>query len=222
MGALLDCVELGSENADWSIIWLHGLGADGHDFEPIVPELRLPESLAVRFIFPHAPVRPVTLNGGMAMRAWFDLAALSEDAPFDREGYEATRQEVLKLVARENSRGVTTDHIILAGFSMGGAVSLGTGMSLDEKLAGIIGLSTFLFPAEHTGLEASDANRDTPVFMAHGEYDPVVPLQFGQSTHRQLQEQGMQVEWKTYAMPHAVCPEEIADIREWLVARMQG
>lgn len=220
MGELLDCVELGSENADWSVIWLHGLGADGHDFEPIVPELRLPASLAVRFIFPHAPVRPVTLNNGMPMRAWFDLTALSRDAPFDREGFEATRREVLKLIARENERGVAGDHIILAGFSMGGAVALGTGMALEEKLAGIMGLSTFLFPEDRTGLAVTAANRDTPVFMAHGQQDPVVPLAFGKSTCRQLESQGMPVEWHEYAMPHAVCPEEIADLREWLLARM--
>ncbi|MDX1442581.1 MAG: carboxylesterase [Gammaproteobacteria bacterium] len=219
MADRLETVELGAEEAQWSVIWLHGLGADGHDFEPIVPELRLPDSLAVRFIFPHAPVRPVTLNGGMPMRAWFDLSALSQDAPFDHEGYGATREAVIELIRRENERGVPTECIVLAGFSMGGAVSLGVGMALDEELAGIMGLSTFLFPAEKTGLEAHAANQDTPVFMAHGQYDPVVPIDFGKTTRRQVEEQGMTVEWHEYAMPHAVCPEEIAAISDWLKKR---
>lgn len=220
MARHFDTVELGAQAPEWSVIWLHGLGADGHDFEPIVPELRLPESLAVRFIFPHAPVRPVTLNGGMPMRAWFDLTALSQDAPFDREGFDETRDGVLQLIQRENERGVPTERIVLAGFSMGGAVSLGVGMSLDERLAGIMGLSTFLFPAEKTGLEVHEANRNTPVFMAHGQHDPVVPLEFGKATRAQVESLGMEVEWHEYPMPHAVCPEEIAAISEWLQQRL--
>lgn len=222
MSKLLECVELGSDKPEWSVIWLHGLGADGHDFEPLVPELDLPESLAVRFVFPHAPVRPVTLNNGMPMRAWFDLADLSDEAAFDREGYEATRAEILKLIRRENERGVATDHIILAGFSMGGAVSLGAGMMLEEPLAGIVGLSTFLFPQKRTGLQPSDANRDTPVFMAHGQLDPVVSIALGETTCRQLESMGMAVEWHSYAMPHAVCAEEITELRRWLLERMQA
>jgi phospholipase/carboxylesterase len=219
MSELLECVELGPEKAEWSVIWLHGLGADGHDFEPLVPELRLPDGMAVRFVFPHAPMRPVTLNGGMPMRAWFDLSALNVDAPFDRDGFEQARTDVMRLIARENERGVPTEKIILAGFSMGGAVALATGVMLEQTLAGIIGLSTFLFPPEKTGLQSAAANRTTPVFMAHGEYDPVVPLAFGEATRDQLLVMGHSIDWHVYGMPHAVCAEEIAELRIWLLAR---
>lgn len=218
MSDCLDAVEIGPKDATASIIWLHGLGADGHDFEPIVPELALPESLRVRFVFPHAPLRPVTLNGGMKMPAWFDISALSREAPLDTEGFEATRREIIKLIERENARGVATENIVLAGFSQGGAAALGAALQYPEKLAGIMGLSTFLLRGETMQLEPSAANRDTSIFMAHGEQDPVVPLALGDESRQWLLDNGYSVEWQTYAMPHSVCMEEIADIRNWLLS----
>lgn len=218
MSDYLGCVEIGPDDAAASIIWLHGLGADGHDFEPIVPELALPDSLRLRFVFPHAPRRPVTLNGGMEMPAWFDISALSREAPLDTEGFEATRQEIIKLIKRENERGVECRNIVLAGFSQGGAMALGTALQYPERLAGIMGLSTFLLRGETMHLDLAQANRNTPVFMAHGEQDPVVPLALGDQSRQWLADSGYRVEWRTYSMPHSVCMEEIADIRQWLMS----
>lgn len=215
--ALLECVEAGArDNAAASVIWLHGLGADGHDFEPIVPELRLPADLPVRFVFPHAPVRPVTLNGGMSMRAWYDIIALGGNAQQDAAGIRDSEQKVHALIRRENERGVPADRVVLAGFSQGGAIALHTGVRYPEKLAGIMGLSTYLPLADTVEAERSEANAGTPILMAHGTEDPVLPLQMGENSHAQLQQMGYSVEWHDYPMQHQVCLEEIQAISAWL------
>ena len=198
-----------------SVIWMHGLGADGHDFEPIVPELQV-DGAALRFVFPHAPVRPVTINGGIPMRAWFDVIGLERGTQQDEAGIRAAQQQIQTLIRRENERGVPTERILLAGFSQGGSVALHTGLRYPERLAGLIGLSTYL-PLDWTiDTESHDANRQTPVFLAHGTLDPLVDPSLGETTRTLLEERSYQVFWKTYPMPHAVCAEEIADLRTWI------
>ena len=198
---------------DASIIWLHGLGADGHDFEPIVPELPLPAGLRARFVFPHAPVQSVTINYGHVMPAWYDVYG---DGRQDADGIRVSQGRIEALIARERARGVSTRRIVLAGFSQGGAIALQTGLRHPERLAGILALSTYLPLAETLGAEANPANRDVPIFMAHGTEDPVIPLQRAAISRDQLRKLGHQVEWHEYPMPHAVCPEEIADVGAWL------
>jgi len=196
-----------------SVIWLHGLGADGHDFEPIVPELSLPVPL--RFVFPHAPVRPVTINGGMAMRAWYDIVSLDAEGRADADGVRASSALLEGLIEREKSRGVDAGSIVIAGFSMGGAVAINTALHTTEKLAGLMALSTYLpLPGELAGTTGS---RDLPIFMAHGSLDPMLPMQWGRLSADRLREAGFDVEWHEYPMAHAVCAEEIRDIREWLM-----
>lgn len=199
-----------------SVIWLHGLGADGNDFVPVVPELRLPDEIGARFIFPHAPVRPVTLNGGMPMPAWFDITGLDANARQDLEGLEATRVEVDALIEAENERGISTERIAVAGFSQGGAVALYAGLLHAQRLAGIMGLSTWLGRTGNVLDRVEAANRETPIFMAHGEQDPTVLIDFGRSSCESLREAGYNVEWHTYPMGHEVCMEEIRDIGRWL------
>jgi len=177
------------KNPTASIIWLHGLGADGNDFAPIVPELRLPKT-AIRFVFPHAPVRPVTINGGMRMRA--------------------------TLIARERERGTKAERLVLAGFSQGGAIALHTGLRHPERIAGVMALSTYVPVGEKLLPEASAANRNVPIFMAHGSNDPIIPLGRAEQSRGLLQSLGYPVEWREYRMPHSVCPEELADISAWL------
>jgi len=209
-------VEVGSAaggSVDASIIWLHGLGADGHDFEPIVPELPLPAGLRARFIFPHAPVQAVTINYGHVMPAWYDVYG---DGRQDADGIRASQARLEALIARERERGVATRRIVLAGFSQGGAIALQTGLRHSERLAGILALSTYLPLAETLGAEAAAAKRGVPIFMAHGTEDPVIPLQRAAISRDQLRKLGYQVEWHEYPMPHAVCPEEIADVGAWL------
>ena len=218
MAELLEAleVEVGSAaggSVDASIIWLHGLGADGHDFEPIVPELPLPAGLRARFIFPHAPVQAVTINYGHVMPAWYDVYG---DGRQDADGIRASQARLEALIARERERGVATRRIVLAGFSQGGAIALQTGLRHSERLAGILALSTYLPLAETLGAEAAAANRGVPIFMAHGTEDPVIPLQRAAISRDQLRKLGYQVEWHEYPMPHAVCPEEIADVGAWL------
>jgi len=199
-----------------AVIWLHGLGADGHDFEPIVPELVLPGERSLRFIFPHAPMRPVTLNGGYAMRAWYDITAIDRRAPEDESGIRASQAAIETLIRRENARGIASARIVLAGFSQGGAMALFTGTRYAEPLAGIMGLSCYQVLAKRFDTERVAANQSTPVFLAHGTQDPVVPPQLGEEACRQLKAAGYAVEWHTYSMPHAVCPQEVADIGAWL------
>jgi len=203
-------------NPQASVIWLHGLGADGHDFEPIVPELVRPSERALRFIFPHAPVRPVTLNGGYAMRAWYDIIALDRRTAEDESGIRASQVLVTEFMRRENARGIATEHIVLAGFSQGGAMALYSGTRYPERLAGIIGLSCYQLLAERFAAERLPANQATPIFLAHGTQDPVVAPAWGEAACRQLQAAGYTVEWHAYSMPHSVCPQEIADIAAWL------
>lgn len=216
MTTLPECVEVGGDNADHSIIWLHGLGADGNDFVPIVPELQLPASLQVRFVFPHAPVRPITINGGMPMRAWFDIRQLDLKGIDEPEGIAESQAIAEGLIAREQQRGVAADHIILAGFSQGGAIALQTGLRYADRLAGIMALSTWLPMRERLVAEQSDANRKTSIFMAHGSMDPMVPQALGEVSRDHLLANDYNVNWHSYPMQHQVCMEEINDIGRWI------
>ena len=200
---------------DAAVIWLHGLGADGHDFEPVVPELRLPPSLAVRFVFPHAPVRPVTINNGMRMRAWYDILQLGGGKE-DEAGIRASQQLLENLVARENARGIAPRRVVLAGFSQGGAIALQTALRHRERLAGTLALSTYLPLAAKLDAECSAAGRELPIFMAHGTHDPMIPPDHARRSRDTLVALGYPVEWREYPMPHSVCAQEIADIAAWL------
>ncbi|MDH3282781.1 MAG: alpha/beta hydrolase [Gammaproteobacteria bacterium] len=206
---------------EYAVIWLHGLGADGHDFEPIVPALKIPTDPVVRFVFPHAPMRPVTINGGMVMRAWYDITGMEMVRNEDTAGIEQSAAQVRSLIAEQNRDGIPTARIILAGFSQGGAIALHTGLRYAEPLAGIMALSTYVPLKERLAQDATAANLGTPVFMAHGTYDPVIPLALGDESRKLLQQLGYAVEWRTYPMQHAVNPEEIDDIGRWLRARME-
>ena len=203
-------------NPQAAVIWLHGLGADGHDFEPIVPELVQRSERALRFVFPHAPMRPVTLNAGYVMRAWYDIIAIDRRAAEDESGIRASQALITELIRRENGRGIATERIVLAGFSQGGAMALYSGTRYAERLAGIIGLSCYQLLAGRFAAERDPANQATPIFLAHGTEDPVVPPALGEATCRQLQAAGYAVEWHAYSMPHSVCPQEVADIAAWL------
>ena len=197
-----------------AVIWLHGLGADGHDFEPIVPELELPKP--VRFVFPHAPVRPVTVNNGMRMRAWYDIFQLgSTSGSFreDEEGLRASQKLVDEMI---RAQGLPPEKIVLAGFSQGGAIVLQAGLRYPERLAGIMALSCYLPIASTVGAERSEANRSVPIFMAHGRFDDIIPIQRAQASREALEKMGYAVEWHEYPMPHSVCAEEIAHISEFL------
>jgi phospholipase/carboxylesterase len=212
---ILDSIEIETAKSPTaSVIWLHGLGADGNDFAPIVPALQLPRT-AIRFVFPHAPVQPVTINAGMRMRAWYDIhdGAIRRE---DESGVRASQKLVEALMAREKERGVAANRMVLAGFSQGGAIALHTGLRHDERIAGIMALSTYLPIADKFSAEAAAANRDTPIFMAHGSYDPVIAIERAQESCALLQSLGYAVEWREYPMPHSVCPEEVADIGAWL------
>jgi phospholipase/carboxylesterase len=214
---LLPAVEIETApDAGASVIWLHGLGADGNDFVPVVPELRLPASLPVRFVFPHAPVRPVTINNGMRMRAWYDISAADLARRADLAGVRASRAQLEALIGRENARGVPSRRIVLAGFSQGGAIALYTGVRYAERLAGIIALSTYLVDGDTLAVEASAANRALPIFMAHGTADPIVRYQWGEASRRALDAAGHRVEWHSYRMEHSVCLEEIVALGAWL------
>ncbi len=208
-------IETGSDLSG-SVIWLHGLGADGHDFEAIVPELRLPESLSLRFVFPHAPVRPVTINAGMAMRAWYDIVSLDRDGPVDEAGITDSSAILDALIDREVERGIDAGNILVAGFSQGGAIAINTALRSTRKLAGLMALSSWL--ALPGALEGDNLDTSTPVFIAHGQFDPMVPLQYGRTSADKLIEAGFNVEWHDYPMAHAVCADEISDIRTWLLS----
>jgi phospholipase/carboxylesterase len=199
-----------------SVIWMHGLGADGHDFEPIVPEIVRPDERPLRFVFPNAPVRPVTINNGYAMRAWYDIAGIDRHSQQDEKGIRASDEIVRALIRRENERRIPTERIVIAGFSQGGAMSLMTGPRYPEKLAGIMALSCYMLLASKLEAERSSANQATPIFMAHGIQDPVVPYALGDESRQLLEKLGYAVEWHRYPMPHSVCPEEVADIAAWL------
>lgn len=220
MPALLPAVEHETAASPrYSVIWLHGLGADGHDFAPIVPELMAVDWPALRFVFPHAPVQPVTVNGGMPMRAWYDIVGFDLLARQDEAGVRASIAAVEVLIARENERGVPDERIVLAGFSQGGAIALAAGLRHAKRLAGIVALSTYLPIADTLAAERSAANADVPIFQAHGTFDPVVIPPRGSDSRDLLQRLGYHVEWHDYPMAHAVCAEEIADLRTWLGRR---
>ncbi len=199
-----------------SVILLHGLGADGHDFVSIVPQLELPAGRAVRFLFPHAPMRPVALNQGLRMRAWYDIVQLSIDAPEDAAGMVRSAERIAGYIARENERGVSSHRIVLAGFSQGGALALYAGLRHTSKLGGVLALSTYLALRGRIAQEASEANRTTPILMCHGHYDPVLPFPIGCASRDELRRLGHPVEWKAYDMQHEVCGAEIRDIARWL------
>ena len=208
----MQAVEINSAaNPQAAVIWLHGLGADGHDFEPIVPELRLTKP--VRFVFPHAPVRPVTLNQGMRMRAWYDILQLGA-GPEDDAGVRASQKLVDELIAAEKKRGMTK--IVVAGFSQGGAIALQTALRYPERLAGVLALSTYLPLNASLQAERSAANREVPIFMAHGQYDDVIPLTRAEQSRQILERLDYKVEWHVYPMAHSVCPEELDDISAFL------
>jgi phospholipase/carboxylesterase len=208
-------VETGKEPTG-AIIWMHGLGADGHDFEPVVPELVRPDERALRFVFPNAPVRPVTINGGYAMRAWYDIVGIDRHSAQDEAGIRASDALVRALIQRENERGIPTGRIALAGFSQGGAMALFSGTRYAEKLAGIMALSCYMVVATKFEAERVPANQETPIFLAHGTQDPVVPYQLGLDTRQLLEKSGYAVEWHNYVMPHSVNAQEVADIAAWV------
>ena len=217
LGKTLDTVEIEPKAAvRASVIWMHGLGADAHDFEPIIPELRLPAESGVRFVFPNAPVRAVTVNGGMRMRAWYDIKGADLPRDEDNAGIRESERNIQALIRREVKRGLPVERIVLAGFSQGGAIALHTGLRYPERLAGIIGLSCYMLLADSLARERHPANQEIPIFMAHGAYDPVVPFQLGHAAFRQLQTLDYDVEWNEYPMQHQVVWEEIWAIGEWL------
>jgi len=209
-------------NPEYAVIWLHGLGADGSDFVPVVPELGLAESPAVRFIFPHAPYMPVTCNGGYVMRAWYDIISLdSNSRRIDEAGIVASRETLRRLIERENGRGIAVDRIFLAGFSQGGAVAYTTALTHPEKLAGIIALSTYIPSPDLLTEESASPNRNIPIFAAHGTADDVVSPTLGLAARNLLLERGYAVEWHEYPMPHSVCLEEVWAIGRWLGEQMR-
>jgi phospholipase/carboxylesterase len=202
--------------ASASVIWLHGLGADGHDFVPIVPELKLPPSPGVRFVFPHAAVRPVTLNMGMRMRAWYDIRTLTAEGRADEEGLRESIVHVGGLIAAERTLGIAPGRIVIAGFSQGGAVALHAALRHPEPLAGVLALSCYLPLQATLATEATEANRPTPILMCHGTQDPVLPLPLGLMARDWLRAAGYRVDWKEYPMQHQVCLPEIQDVAAWL------
>ncbi len=220
---LLEHVEITTgTNPAGTVIWMHGLGADGWDFVPIVKELGLPENLALRFIFPHAPMRPVTLNDGHVMRAWYDIAKTELQRMTDEKGIRESQKQIEAFIARERERGIASDKIVLAGFSQGGAIALQTGLRHAEPLAGILALSTYLALAGSLAAEAAAANKSMPIFMAHGTEDPVVPIELAETSRDTLKSHGYNVRWADYPMQHSVCMEEVSAIGEWLTERFKS
>ena len=217
----LETIELETaNNPTAAVIWMHGLGADGNDFVPIVKELDLAGAPGIRFVFPHAPTRPVTINNGYVMRAWYDISfgdLEGKTRRADEKGLRESQAQIGELIAQEQSRGIAVSKIVLAGFSQGGAIALQTGLRHPEKLAGVMALSTYLPLAESFATEASAANKATSVFMVHGTHDPVVPYSMGDNSRKILEQAGYVLEWHDYPMQHSVCLEEVADIGRWLV-----
>jgi phospholipase/carboxylesterase len=220
MSALLPHITQDSSiNPQYSIIWLHGLGADGQDFAPMVKELKLPA--AMRYLFPHAPMRAVTINGGYVMRAWYDIASDKIDARQDTDGIRKSQKAIEALIAQEKARGIAPDHIYLAGFSQGGAIALHTALRQNEALGGVIVLSAYLPLSDSLESEASKHSRQIPVFMAHGRRDPIVPLSLGLASKERLQALGYIVEWHEYEMEHSINDRELRDIEAWLCSRVR-
>lgn len=215
---LLPCVEIDTApEPTHAVIWLHGLGADGHDFEPVVDEFDAGRLPPTRFIFPHAPQRPVTINGGYVMRAWYDIVSADFSARReDPTGVRESAAQVDALIARENARGIPDKRIVLAGFSQGGAIALHTALRHPRRLAGVLALSTYLPLADALEAEAAAPNRDVPIFMAHGRGDPVIPYDFSSASGELLKAAGYPLEWHSYAMEHSLCLQEVRDIETWL------
>ena len=213
----LETIEIETGSApSATVVWLHGLGADGNDFVPVVKELRLPSQFRVRFVFPHAPMMPVTINNGYVMRAWYDVTFDGLDRRPDARGIVASQTAIEALLAREKARGIASDRIVLAGFSQGGAITLQAGLRHGESLAGLMVLSSYLPLPETLAAEAAPANAQTPIFMAHGTDDPVINIELARRSRALLAEQGYRMEWHEYPMPHSVCLEEIGEISRWL------
>lgn len=209
-------------SADAAVIWLHGLGADGYDFVPIVNELRLPSTMAVRFIFPHARPRPVTINNGFVMRAWYDITGLGADRKEDEAGIRESAGVVNGYIEQQNARGVPTERIVLAGFSQGGAIALQASLRYPKRLAGVMALSTYLPLQGSVAAEAAPANKDVPILMCHGLRDPMIAAAIGKASRDRLVSLGYTVEWQSYPMEHSVCMEEVLDISRWLQARLES
>ena len=205
-------------NASASVVWLHGLGADGHDFVPLVPELNLPQQARVRFVFPHARVRPVTINGGHAMRAWYDIRDLTPEGRDDEQGFAEARDRVEAILAAEHARGIPASRVVLAGFSQGGAVALHAGLRHASSLAGILALSCYLPLRAKLAAQIADANRTTPILMCHGSEDAVVLPHFGELSRDAMRALGLPVEWRSYRMAHGLCGPQVSDIADWLRA----
>jgi phospholipase/carboxylesterase len=226
MEKILETIEIETgKNPTAAVIWMHGLGADGNDFVPVVNELELNGAPATRFVFPHAPKRAVTINNGFVMRAWYDITAgdlEGNSRRADTTGVRESQESINALIEREVKRGIAAGKVVLAGFSQGGAIALQTGLRYPKKLAGIMALSTYLPLADSLPQEAAEANKAAPIFMAHGVYDPVVPLLMGAGSQTILAGLGYQVEWKQYPMQHSVCAEEIQDIGAWLRRVLRG
>jgi phospholipase/carboxylesterase len=205
-----------------TVIWMHGLGADGWDFVPIVRELPLPEGLVLRFIFPHAPLRPVTINNGMRMPAWYDISMSDVSRVPDERGIRESQKQVEELIERERGRGMDTSRIVLAGFSQGGAIALQTALRLKQKLAGVMALSTYLTLEDSLDAEASGANKSTPILMAHGTQDEMIPVRLAEASRDKLKAKGYDVDWHAWPMPHSVCAEEVEEIAGFLARTLGG
>lgn len=212
----LKTLEIDAKNPRYSVIWLHGLGADGHDFEPIVAELNFKNKDTTRFIFPHAPTMAVTVNNGMVMPAWYDIVAPRIDAEQDEEGIRYSAMQISQLIELELTKGIDSSNIVLAGFSQGGAIALHTGLRFSKPLAGIMALSTYLLLDTTVSKEAEPANKSVPIFYAHGSHDTVIPIELAEMSKKFLTKLGYKVDWRTYAMEHSVVPQEIEDISTWL------
>jgi phospholipase/carboxylesterase len=213
----LSTIEIQPESTHlYSVIWLHGLGADGHDFEGIVPQLHLNNKSSIHFIFPNAPIQPVTINGGMQMRAWYDILEMSLERKVDMAGIHQSAKQIELLIQQEIDKGIPSEHILLAGFSQGGVIALHAGLRYSHKLAGIIGLSTYLPALDQLETERSPTNNSTPIFMGHGILDSIVAIESGKAVFRTLTDLEYQVEWHDYLMEHSVCMEEIGHISAFL------
>jgi len=214
---ILPCVEVNpTATPDACVIWLHGLGDSGHGFAPIVPELKLPDSFAVKFIFPHAPERPITINGGMRMRAWYDIKSMDFESRADLDGVKASAEQVEQLIQAQIDSGIPANRIVLAGFSQGGVIALHIAPRFKHQFAGVLALSTYMCEPTLLANEAQDTNKTTPILMAHGEQDEVVPVFMGNAAYEVLKGNGFDVTWNTYTMQHNVCMQELSDISAWL------
>jgi phospholipase/carboxylesterase len=202
--------------ANAAVIWMHGLGADGNDFVPVVPELGLPYNHGVRFIFPNAPTMPVTINGGYVMRAWYDIVGADLDNRADEAGVRRSQKQINEIIADQRAKDIASERIVLAGFSQGGVIALQTALRHEAKFAGVLALSTYLACRDTLGIEGSLANKSTPVFYAHGSVDPVIPIALAKRSKAELENHGYQVQWHEYGMPHSVCAEEVDDIAAFL------